>query len=407
MHILFITDNFPPESNAPANRTFEHAREWVKKGHKVTVVTCAPNFPDGKLHRGYKNNLISKETIEDINVWRVKTYITPNEGFFKRSLDYVSFMFSSSIFGLFTKNVNIIIGTSPQFFTVISSWFLSKVKRVPFVFELRDIWPASITAVGAMKQNFVIKLFEKIELFLYDEAKLIISVTESFKDDLEKRGVKREKIKVIHNGVDLKRFNKKLNQDNTYIEKFNLEDKFIVGYIGTLGLAHSIENILLAAERTLENKNIKFVLVGNGAERNKLKKIIEKRKLTNVLMIPNQPREKITKLWSICDVSIVNLKNTPLFRTVIPSKIFESMGSGLPIIICVPKGEATKIIESTNSGIAIEPENPKLLSDSILSIYNDKDLYDQLASNSAIASKHYDRKTLALKMLQHLEDLLD
>lgn len=407
MHILFITDNFPPESNAPANRTFEHAREWVKKGHKVTVVTCAPNFPDGKLHKGYKNNLISKETIEDINVWRVKTYITPNEGFFKRSLDYVSFMFSSSIFGLFTKNVDIIIGTSPQFFTVISSWFLSKVKRVPFVFELRDIWPASITAVGAMKQNFVIKLFEKIELFLYDEAKLIISVTESFKDDLEKRGVKREKIKVIHNGVDLKRFNKKLNQDNTYIEKFNLEDKFIVGYIGTLGLAHSIENILLAAERTLENKNIKFVLVGNGAERNKLKKIIEKRKLTNVLMIPNQPREKITKLWSICDVSIVNLKNTPLFRTVIPSKIFESMGSGLPIIICVPKGEATKIIESTNSGIAIEPENPKLLSDSILSIYNDKDLYDQLASNSAIASKHYDRKTLALKMLQHLEDLLD
>ncbi len=407
MHILFITDNFPPESNAPANRTFEHAREWVKKGHKVTVVTCAPNFPDGKLHKGYKNNLISKETIENINVWRVKTYITPNEGFFKRSLDYVSFMFSSSIFGLFTKNVDIIIGTSPQFFTVISSWFLSKVKRVPFVFELRDIWPASITAVGAMKQNFVIKLFEKIELFLYDEAKLIISVTESFKDDLEKRGVKREKIKVIHNGVDLKRFNKKSNQDNTYIEKFNLEDKFIVGYIGTLGLAHSIENILLAAERTLENKNIKFVLVGNGAERNKLKKIIEKRKLTNVLMIPNQPREKITKLWSICDVSIVNLKNTPLFRTVIPSKIFESMGSGLPIIICVPKGEATKIIESTNSGIAIEPENPKLLSDSILSIYNDKDLYDQLASNSAIASKHYDRKTLALKMLQHLEDLLD
>ncbi|MDC3161384.1 glycosyltransferase family 4 protein [Gammaproteobacteria bacterium] len=407
MHILFITDNFPPESNAPANRTFEHAREWVKKGHKVTVVTCAPNFPDGKLQKGYKNNLISKETIEDINVWRVKTYITPNEGFFKRSLDYVSFMFSSSIFGLFTKNVDIIIGTSPQFFTVISSWFLSKVKRVPFVFELRDIWPASITAVGAMKQNFVIKLFEKIELFLYDEAKLIISVTESFKDDLEKRGVKRGKIKVIHNGVDLKRFNKKLNQDNTYIEKFNLEDKFIVGYIGTLGLAHSIENILLAAERTLENKNIKFVLVGNGAERNKLKKIIEKRKLTNVLMIPNQPREKITKLWSICDVSIVNLKNTPLFRTVIPSKIFESMGSGLPIIICVPKGEATKIIESTNSGIAIEPENPKLLSDSILSIYNDKDLYDQLASNSAIASKHYDRKTLALKMLQHLEDLLD
>lgn len=407
MHILFITDNFLPESNAPANRTFEHAREWVKKGHIVTVITCAPNFPDGKLHKGYKNNWISKEVFEDINVWRVKTYITPNEGFFKRSLDYISFMLSSIIFGLFTKKVDVVIGTSPQFFTVISSWFLSKVKRIPFIFELRDIWPASITAVGAMKQNFIIKLLEKIELFLYDEAKLIISVTESFRDDLEKRGVKKEKIRVIHNGVDLKRFHKKPDKDNTYIEKLNLEGKFIVGYIGTLGLAHSIENILFAAERTLENKNIIYVLAGNGAEKNNLENIIKKRKLTNVLMIPNQPREKITKLWSVCDLSIVNLKNTPLFSTVIPSKIFESMGSGLPIIISVPKGEATKIIENTYSGIVVEPENPDQLSDSILSIYNDKDLYNRLALNSAIASKNYDRKTLALRMLQHIEDLLD
>ena len=181
MHILFLTDNFPPEGNAPATRTFEHTREWVKQGHKVTVITCAPNFPEGKVFDGYQNKWLSKERIEGIDVWRVKTYITANEGFLKRTLDFVSFMLSSFLFGLFSKKVDVVVGTSPQFFTVISAWALAKLKRVPFIFELRDIWPASITAVGAMKKSKMISLLEKIEMFLYRQADSIISVTHSFK----------------------------------------------------------------------------------------------------------------------------------------------------------------------------------------------------------------------------------
>ena len=166
MHILFVTDNFPPEGNAPATRTFEHAREWVSKGHKVTVITCAPNFPEGKVFDGYKNRWLSKETIEDINVWRVKTYITANEGFIKRTIDFVSFMICSLFFGLFVGKVDVVVGTSPQFFTVISAWALALFKRVPFVFELRDVWPASIAAVGAMRGSWIINILEKLELFL-------------------------------------------------------------------------------------------------------------------------------------------------------------------------------------------------------------------------------------------------
>ena len=224
MHILFLTDNFPPEGNAPSARTFEHAREWVKEGHKVTVITGAPNFPEGQLFKGYKNKWLLKEKMEGIVVWRVKTYITANEKFLKRSLDFVSFMFSSFLFGLFTRKVDVVIGTSPQFFTVISAWALAKLKRVPFVFELRDIWPASITAVGAMKHNWIIDLLEKIEMFLYQQADLIISVTHSFKIELIGRGILANKIKVVLNGVDLKKYkpiNIK-NEDMVYFCRFSI-----------------------------------------------------------------------------------------------------------------------------------------------------------------------------------------
>ena len=165
MHILFLTDNFPPEGNAPASRTFEHARVWVRLGHKVTVITCAPNFPDGKVFDGYSNDWLNRETMEGIDVIRVKTYITANEGFVKRILDFMSFMVSGFFAGLFVKKPDVVVATSPQFFTAVSVWAVSAFKRKPFVFELRDVWPASITAVGAMKKSLVIRLLEKLEIF--------------------------------------------------------------------------------------------------------------------------------------------------------------------------------------------------------------------------------------------------
>lgn len=189
MHILFLTDNFIPESNAPAIRTYEHAIEWQKQGHEVTIITSAPNFPEGIVYDGFKNKWISINKEEGINIWRVKTYIAENTGFFKRVLDFISFMLSSLFFGLFVKRVDVVIGTSPQFFTVISAWLLSKIKNKPFIFELRDIWPASIISVGAMKNKTIINLLERLEIFLYQQADLIISVTHSFKKELTNRGI--------------------------------------------------------------------------------------------------------------------------------------------------------------------------------------------------------------------------
>jgi len=148
MHILFLSDNFPPEVNAPASRTFEHCREWVKAGHQVTVISCVPNFPKGRVYAGYRNRLWQTEIIEGIRLLRVWSYITANEGFVKRILDYQSFMVAATLAGLLVRRVDVVVGTSPQFFTVCAAWVLSVFKRIPFVFELRDLWPESIKAVG-------------------------------------------------------------------------------------------------------------------------------------------------------------------------------------------------------------------------------------------------------------------
>lgn len=404
MHILFLTDNFPPEGNAPATRTYEHAREWVKKGVQVTIITGAPNFPEGVVFKGYSNKWLHKENIDGITVWRVKTYITANEGFVKRTLDFISFMLSSFLFGLFTKKVDVVVGTSPQFFTAISAWALAKLKRVPFVFELRDIWPASITAVGAMKKSKLISILEKIELFLYKQASSIISVTNSFKSELIERGVEPNKIKVVLNGVDLSSFASQTDKDQEFVNTYSLNGKFIAGYIGTHGLAHSLDNIVKAAELLQAEDGIKFVFAGGGADRVRIEELVVKNNLSNIVMIPRQDKSNMPSLWSICDVSLVHLKNTPLFKTVIPSKIFESMGMGLPIIMSVPEGESTKIVSDNNAGVIIPPENPSALAQAVLSLSKDKDKLAKLREDSAKAAKKFDRVVQANTMLTHIEE---
>nr|WP_154246963.1 glycosyltransferase family 4 protein [Kangiella sp. HZ709] len=401
-----MTDNFPPEGNAPASRTYEHVREWVKEGHKVTVITCAPNFPDGKVFPQYKNKWLSKESIEGIEIWRVKTYITANEGFLKRTLDFVSFMISSFFFGLFSKKIDIVVGTSPQFFTVISAWALAKFKRVPFVFELRDIWPASITAVGAMKKSKVINILERIEMFLYRQADAIISVTHSFKSELIERGVDIDKIHVVLNGVDLAQYSPRKIKDPIFAKEFNLEGKFVAGYVGTHGLAHALDKLVDAASLLKDRDDIRVLFAGGGADRPRIEQLVAESQLNNIVMIPRQPKDLMPKLWSLCDASIISLKDTPLFKTVIPSKIFESMGMGLPMIIAAPPGEATEIVQKANSGLVVAAENEIQIADAITTLANDNESYAIFESASYESAKQYDRKVLASKMIKILEKLV-
>jgi glycosyltransferase involved in cell wall biosynthesis len=407
MHILFLTDNFPPEGNAPATRTYEHACEWVKLGHKVTVITCAPNFPEGRVFEGFNNSFYSRSMMNGIDLIRVKTFISSNEGFVLRILDFISFMFSSFFAGLFQLKVDVIVATSPQLFTAVSGWALSAIKRKKFVFELRDIWPASITAVGAMEESFAIKLLEKLEMFLYRRADAIVAVTQSFKKELVERGVNGDKISVVLNGVDLSKYQPATQKDEEFAKRYQLENKFVVGYIGTHGLAHALEHVIDAAEKLKDNDNIRFIFAGGGAAKDKLIELVKQKQLNNVVFIPRQPKEKMPAIWSLCDVSLISLRDTPLFKTVIPSKIFESMGMGLPMLAAIPHGEASEIIESANAGIVCKPENGHELAQKISELRSSDALLNQYQTNSLNTAPKYDRKVQACLMLNQLKNTID
>ncbi|WP_122082582.1 glycosyltransferase family 4 protein [Vibrio coralliirubri] len=402
MHILFLTDNFPPEGNAPATRTYEHAIRWVKAGHKVTVITCAPNFPEGKVFDGFKNSWYQTHDLDGINVVRVKTFITANEGFVKRILDYMSFMVTGFIAGLFQKKQDAIVATSPQFFCACAGWALSAVRRKPFVFELRDIWPASITAVGAMKDSLVIRMLEKIEIFLYKRADAIVSVTHAFKKELIERGVDGSKIEVVLNGVDLSKYEPQ-DKDTELAKQYGLEGKFVAGYIGTHGMAHGLEHIVSVAERLQHDDNIRIVFAGGGAARQKVVDLVQQKGLKNVVLIDRQPKEMMPKLWSLCDVSLVPLVNSELFKTVIPSKIFECMGMGIPTIMSVPEGEATAIIRETNSGLVVESESVDQITAAILKLHEDQELYQQVRTSSIEAAPKFSRDIMAADMVSVFE----
>lgn len=408
MHILFLTDNFPPEVNAPASRTFEHCREWKDAGHKVTVITCAPNFPKGEVFEGYRNRLWQSAEIEGVRVIRVWSYISANEGFVKRILDYQSFMLSATLASAFVRGVDLVVGTSPQFFTACAAYVVSKAKRVPWVFELRDLWPESIRAVGAMQDSKALDFLEKVELFLYHKADAVVAVTNAFRDDLIGRGIESGKIHVITNGVDIKRFNPR-EKDAELVRKLGLSGKFVAGYIGTHGMAHALETLLDAAEKLRSRPNgdrYRILLLGDGACKGELMAQARSMGLDNVLFVDSVSKDEVVRYWSLLDVSIIHLRKTDLFTTVIPSKLFECMGMGIPVLHGV-EGESAAIVEQEGVGILFEPENADALCDGLVKLAEDPALFNQCRRRGCAGARKFDRSVLALRMLGILRELSD
>ncbi len=403
MHILFFTDNFPPEVNAPASRTFEHCREWVKRGHKVTVITGAPNFPTGQVFEGYRNRLRSRETMEGIEIIRVWTYVTSNEGFLRRALDYASFMISAVPASLGVRDVDVIVATSPQLFTPCAAYLASLLKRRPFVFELRDLWPESIRAVGAMKSSRILDALEKLELFLYRRAAHVVTVTHAFQKNLIDRGIPAEKISVTTNGADLCRFNP-IPRDEGLAARLGLAGKTVVGYVGTHGMAHALDTILRAAHRLKREpaaNDVRFMFLGDGAEKASLKAMAAENDLDNVVFLDSVPRSEVVRYWSLVDLALIHLKRTPLFETVIPSKLFECMAMGLPIIHGVA-GESARIVARERCGVLFQPESSDELADWILELAANPVRRQQLSQRGIEAATRYDRSALAAQMLQIL-----
>ena len=357
MRILFLTDNFPPETNAPATRTYEHCLKWINMGYQVTVITCFPNFPKGKVFEGYTNKLYQKENIDGITVIRVWSYITANNGFAKRIVDYISYALTSFLFGLFVKT-DLIIATSPQFFTAISGRMLSVFKRIPWIMEVRDLWPDSIAAVGSMnKSSIPFKLLKKIEHHLYISASKIVVVTNSFKKYIIKEHkIKPEKVGVFKNGVITNNLKKpKLNDVTTLKESLGLKNKIIITYIGTHGLAHGL-NFILDSISKISNPDLHFLFIGDGAEKQNLIDYSKTLNSNNFTFLESVTKSDIPLYIDISDYSLVNLKKSDEFKNVIPSKIFENIAMYKPILLGV-EGESEKLIDDYEVGVCFDPEN--------------------------------------------------
>ncbi|TAI47534.1 glycosyltransferase family 4 protein [Flagellimonas allohymeniacidonis] len=397
MRLLFLTDNFPPEFNAPATRTFEHCKQWVKQGADVTVITCAPNFPEGKVFMGYRNKWRQTEIIDGIKIIRVWTYIAANKGFLRRIIDFLSFMAMSFWAGLFVKT-DLIVATSPQFFTAVSGRWLSFWKRKPWVMEVRDIWPESIRAVGAMERNAVIRFFEFLELRMYKSAWKIITVTDSFKEQLVKeKEISASKIEVVKNGVNSEVF-KPMPKNQAILKELGLQNKRIIGYIGTHGMAHKLDFILECAAE-IKDDRLHFLLIGTGAEKANLLALCKKLALTNVTMLPPVEKERVKQYISILDVALVNLRKSNTFKSVLPSKIFELAGMHKPILLGV-EGESKELIQKYAVGFCFEPENMIDFKEKLNMALNSeikKERFNEMTSD-------FDRSNLARQMLGYLSD---
>ena len=403
MKILFLTENYPPETNAAANRVHERAKFWADWGHDVTVITCAPNFPKGRLHEGYANKWYQTGVMDGIRVVRVKTFISANEGVVLRMLDFLSFMITGFVASLFQKRPDVVVATSPQFFTAVAGWAVGLCRRRPFVFELGDIWPASIIAVGAMEPSLMIRMFERLELFLYRRSAAIVALTPKFKENLIGRGIEGDKISIVINGVDIDRF-RKTPRDKALAAAWVLKDKFVIGYIGTHGMAHGLSNVLEAAARLRDNDRVMFLFVGDGAERDDLISLAAEKGLENVRFIESQPREKVPAIWSVCDVALVHLRDSVVFSEVIPSKIFEAMAMELPTLLVAPQGVASDIVLSTRSGVWAPAEQPDRLAHVAAGLAEKPRLLEMLGRNGAVASGRFSRRHQAEEMIKVLED---
>ena len=401
MKILFITDNFPPEVNAPATRTYEHCMEWIGCGAEVTVITCAPNFPHGRVYEGYSNRLYRTETMNGIRVIRVWSYITANKGFAGRILDYFSFACTAFLAGLFRK-MDIIIATSPQFFTTFAACGLSAVRRKPWIFELRDLWPESIKTVGAMKDGLMIRLLEKIELFLYGNASVVVALTEAFKRNLVARGIPGDRIRVITNGSNLELFTPR-DKDEALMSKLGLNGQFMVGYIGTHGMAHGLEFIVDAIERLGEKDNYHFLFIGDGARKEAVVRRAGEKGLDNVTFLEPVRKEDVPSYLSLIDAMLVPLIRSDTFKTVIPSKIFEAAAMHKPILLGV-EGQAKEIVDGYKAGLCFEPENEDDFAAALRTLREKGDIYENLREGCTKLAADYDRKRLARSMLACIEE---
>ncbi len=408
MKILFFTHYFPPEVNAPATRTFEHCVRWAEAGHDVTVVTCVPNCPTGTPFAGYRNKPWPQvEHVDGVRVVRVWTYLAANAGTFRRIANYLSYMFSAILAAIRLPRPDVVVATSPQFFCGWAGVLVSRLKRAPFVLEIRDIWPESIEAVGAMRNRWVLKFLERLERWMYLSADQIVTVGKGYRGKVLEKVSPPKPISVITNGVDLDFF-KPREPDEEFLREWGLRGKFVCSYIGTIGMAHGLE-VVIEAARILKDegrRDICFAMVGDGASRRQLEEEALVAGVQDMVVFTGrQPKERMPAVLASSNACLIHLRDCKLFGTVLPSKIFETMAMERPIIMGV-RGEARNLVMETATGLDMEPDSAKSLVGAVKRLADHPDYAVRAGAAREFIATNYNRDLLARAYLRLLHDVI-
>jgi colanic acid biosynthesis glycosyl transferase WcaI len=402
VRIAYVCHYFPPEPAAPAARVHEFARAWARAGHEVTVITTFPNHPTGRIPAEYRGRWWSTEMLDGIRVLRCWLYAVPNRGVGRRGLDHLSFMLSSLVFGLpRLGRVDVVIASSPTLFSALSAWVIARQKHVPFVLEVRDLWPEAIVDLGLMRPGPMVYLLQALAGFLYRQAARTVVVTRAFADRIAARGIPRHRLVVIPNGADTHLFSP--GRDGGLArDELGFDGRFVVAYIGSHGLSHGLNAVLDAAAR---QPDVTYLLVGDGADRDRLVRERDRRQLNNVVMRPSVPKAQVPRLYAAADACLVPLRDVPLFEAFVPSKLFEVLAAGRPVIGAV-RGEARDILSRSGGALLVDPERGDQLAEAVDQLRADAGLRDELGRRGrAFAEQCYDRDVLAARYLELLTDV--
>jgi glycosyltransferase involved in cell wall biosynthesis len=399
MRVLIVTQYFPPETGAPQARLSALAAVWAADGDDVTVLTGMPNHPTGVLPPMYRRTVLCREMADSYRVVRTWLYATRNERMIRKTLSHLSFMVSSVLLGWrATGPADVVLVSSPTFFSVLSGWLLAKVKRARFIVEVRDLWPAIFVELGVLTNRRVIAVLERLELAAYRAADQIVVVSEGFRDNLIRRGVPSSKVHTIRNGADVARFDVAEGAERGWRARLGAgADDCLVLYAGTHGISQELTSVAEAAAllaRRPVGSCVRFAFVGDGAGKRHLEERIEELGLRNTVLLPGVPNGEMPRLLAAADICLVPLRNVPLFSSFIPSKMFEYLAAGKAVIGSVA-GEAAQILAEAGAAV-VPPEDSESLAAAIGTLAADSELRELMGKTGrAFVEESYDRATLA------------
>ena len=401
MKILYLSQHFPPEIGAAQARAYDMSMNLVEEGCEVTVVTAFPN------HVSSKKLFHSSEHL-GLNVIRSFVVQDTKKSTVRRMLNYFSFMTTSIIGGLFAKKPDVVFATTPQLFVGLSGYVLSKLKRAKFVIEVRDLWVDFAEVLNQINNKKLLTMARKLEWFLYKKADHIIVVTHGYKDYLIEKGIPENKIDVITNGVNPTEMGMLVPEEGVRVRKeHRLEDQFLILYAGNMGIAQGLQTVLEAAYRLKDVPSITFVLIGEGAEKERLRTYQKEKDLHNVLILDSRAKQELNGFYAAADLCLVILKNHPLFDITIPSKLFDCLAMNKPILLGIG-GESKEIVKSLNAGLFFEPENGDSLANVVLEATSNPEIMEHLEKD--VRSKmliKYNRQELSKNLARLLESTQD